>query len=50
MFGMRIRLALIALVMLGALPLAAPAGVAAQAANSHVLLGHLEVTWGDPWS
>jgi hypothetical protein len=50
MFGMRIRLALIALVTLGALPLAAPAGVAAQAANSHVLLGNLEVTWGDPWS
>lgn len=47
--GLRFRLAIVAMVVIGLLPLATPAD-AAQAANSQVMLGNLEITWSDPWS
>jgi hypothetical protein len=48
--GMRIRVALVALTVASILPMMAAAGAAAQAANSQVMLGNLDVTWSEPWS
>jgi hypothetical protein len=48
--GVRFSVALIVFVMLGMVPVAAPSGVAAQAANSQVLLGNVAVAWNAPWA